>query len=68
MTRPYTLKVGRHVQYYNAAGKIRPGTVTSVVSATVANLRVGHAGETPAVVPRGSQAGSGAAKVSVWTP
>jgi hypothetical protein len=54
MTRPYTLKVNRHVSYRRATGRWVPAVVTAVVDATHCTVRVVHGGETHANIARKS--------------
>lgn len=46
MARPYTPKVNKHVTYYDAAGKPRPGTITAIGSTNGGIIiRITHSGQ-----------------------
>lgn len=68
MARTYTPKINKHVTYYDAACKPRPGIITGVVDATHVNIRVCHTSQTPANVARGPIDSMIANVPNTWRP
>ena len=65
MARPFTGEVNRHVSYRRADGRWVPAVITNVDSASVFDLRIGHAvGNTPQNVPRKTTVSG----TNVWQP
>jgi hypothetical protein len=62
----WSAKVGRHVRYKTAAGRWKPGVITTVTSQTLLNLRIGHA---PGNTLTGkTRATKGVNQVDRWIP